>query len=64
MWIKLNSCYYNLNHIRKISVEEIVRIEYSNGEAILLYGLTNDEVLKLIKYIENDSITNSRVILE
>ena len=59
MWIKLEGKFYNLNHIRRITIEEQIRFEYSNGDSVILYGLSNDEVLKLIKYLEYDSRANS-----
>ena len=55
MWIKLQGKYYNINHIRKVSLDEHVTIEYSDGDTTLLMGLTNEEIIKLIKILDNES---------
>lgn len=59
MWIKLQSRFYNTDHIRKVLIEENVWLEYSNGETAILYGLTNEEIIKLIKHLEYDSRRSS-----
>lgn len=59
MWIKLQNRFYNTDHIRRVSIDEQVWLEYSNGETAILYGLSNEEVLKLIKILNYDSRTDS-----